>query len=298
MISDVLQKQVIQDFNGVMEFTKRTKKCSNAVKNPLSLSNKRVYEFEKKFSKDFEVISFIGKGSFGDVLKVRWKADGNLYAVKWSKKKYRGNLDRKSSILELYAFSSVGAHPYLIDFVQAWASRGFMLVQIELCELGTLENKLCFESLEESEIWEILLDVTLATKWLHDQQFLHLDIKPDNIFISNQGFYKLGDFGLSQFISSDGNKGEGDSRYLAPEVLGSEQNSTASDVFSIGASVFEASEYVLLPSYGDSWNEFRKNPPPLKNRSDELNQVVLKFVPIFVLLLFVYLFNCKLLFTT
>jgi serine/threonine protein kinase len=278
MINDNIRQEFEQNFKEPLVFTKkRIKKHFNS--RVSSLNKSGVIEFKKKYSKDFEVLSFIGTGSFGDVFKVRWKEDNNLYAVKWSKKKHRGNFDRKASILELYTFSLVGSHPHLVDFVQAWASCGHMLVQSELCELGNLEDRLDYKSpLEESEIWKILLHITLATKWLHDQQFLHLDIKPDNIFLSGQGCYKLGDFGLSQYITTNGNVPEGDSRYLAEEVLKYQENGTASDIFSIGASVFEASESVDMPSQGKLWHKLREDPPLLNNRSSQLNNLIHKCV--------------------
>jgi serine/threonine protein kinase len=80
-------------------------------------------------------------------------------------------------MLELYSCSLVADHPHLVEFVQTWEEHGHMLIQSELCEHGNLEDFLSTtSSLEEKEVWNILLDITLATKWLHDQQFLHLDI--------------------------------------------------------------------------------------------------------------------------
>ena len=48
----------------------------------------------------------------------------------------------------------------------------------------------------ETEIWKIIVDLLQALKHLHERNLAHMDIKPDNIFISFDGSYKLGDFGL------------------------------------------------------------------------------------------------------
>ena len=51
-------------------------------------------------------------------------------------------------------------------------------------------------NIPESTIWDFLIDLLLAFKHLHDRKLVHMDIKPDNIFISFEGYCKLGDFGL------------------------------------------------------------------------------------------------------
>lgn len=61
------------------------------------------------------------------------------------------------------------------------------------------------------------------------------------------GDYKLGDFGLSHITDFTSPTSEGDSRYLAAEVL-TQAPTTAADIFSIGATIFEVSERVIMPS--------------------------------------------------
>lgn len=51
-------------------------------------------------------------------------------------------------------------------------------------------------SIPESVIWQIMIDLIQAVKHLHERKLVHMDIKPDNIFISHDGVCKLGDFGL------------------------------------------------------------------------------------------------------
>ena len=50
--------------------------------------------------------------------------------------------------------------------------------------------------ISEEKIWEIIIDLLQAVKHLHDRKLVHMDIKPDNIFINFDGQCKLGDFGL------------------------------------------------------------------------------------------------------
>ena len=48
-----------------------------------------------RFATDFEVISKLGEGSFGEAFKVRSRLDGNIYAIKKAKSKYIGYRDRE-----------------------------------------------------------------------------------------------------------------------------------------------------------------------------------------------------------
>lgn len=48
----------------------------------------------------------------------------------------------------------------------------------------------------EATIWNIIVDLLQALRHLHERNLVHMDIKPENIFISFEGHCKLGDFGL------------------------------------------------------------------------------------------------------
>lgn len=118
-----------------------------------------------------------------------------------------------------------------------------MFIQTELCEVGSLKDLLerTTTPLTEETIWEYLLDMVLGLKHIHMHNLLHLDIKPANLFLTKEGHLKIGDFGLVQHLGEDVYDMEGDSRYMALELLNEERSSVAftADIFCLGATCFE-----------------------------------------------------------
>lgn len=86
-------------------------------------------------------------------------------------------------------------------------------------------------------VLKILRDLLLAIGHAHSFGVIHLDIKPENIFLSEEYDLKLGDFGLSQSIRStkEGHgKVMGTPLYMAPEQFRGEMLSPRTDIYSIG----------------------------------------------------------------
>lgn len=73
-------------------------------------------------------------------------------------------------------------------------------------------------SMSEQRKWKLLREMLLALDFIHRHGMVHLDLKPENIFIKNDQF-KLGDFGLVSKTTSHNDVEEGDSRYMSKELL-------------------------------------------------------------------------------
>lgn len=94
-------------------------------------------------------------------------------------------------------------------------------------------------------------------KHIHDNNFIHLDLKPANIFIDWEGVLKIGDFGLASSWPAPANiDGEGDREYIAPEVLSGHLDKPA-DVFALGMILLEIAGNIVLPDNGTSWQRLR-----------------------------------------
>lgn len=138
----------------------------------------------------------------------------------------------------------------------------------------------------EDEIRKIIRDVLLGLQELHEQEIVHMDIKPSNI-LQRFGKYKLADLGMARFIfkvTEVDKIPEGDSRYLSQELLttiGTENvpDLKKADIFSLGITAFELMTLQDLDKNGDQWLALRRNnfqfPVSVQNYySDELLQSI------------------------
>ena len=131
-----------------------------------------------------------------------------------------------------------------------------LFIQTELCQ-GNLVKEMSQNRLNLARRYKLLREICLALAFLHKHEMVHLDIKPDNIFIKNDQF-KLGDFGLVSKSSSHEDVEEGDSRYMSLELLsGDRSDLTKSDIFSLGATIYEICRGQPLPLNGPEWQEMR-----------------------------------------
>jgi serine/threonine protein kinase len=151
-----------------------------------------------------------------------------------------------------------------------------LYIQTELCT-GTLTDEIVRQNncLPEVRRYKLLREISLALAFIHSHNMVHLDIKPENIFLKNDQF-KLGDFGLVAKISYDKDVEEGDSRYMSMELLsGDHNNLTKSDIFSLGATMYEIGLGRPLPMNGPEWQTMRAGHLlPLPNTSPDMASII------------------------
>jgi len=114
------------------------------------------------------------------------------------------------------------------------------------------------------EVVKIGSDLAQAVQSLHAQDAIHLDIKPENILIDDQGKITLIDFGLSHharfpdLLAEEMRKGVGSAPYIAPEQVIGIRSDYRSDIFSIGVILYELLTGELPFGNPQSMNGLRK----------------------------------------
>lgn len=193
----------------------------------------------------FDFCRLIGRSPQSEVFVARNRKDSGLSAVKRSMHQLTSKAERQRYLHEVEAAISVPWHPNIVQYYRCWQEGGHFYVQTELCEGGSLARAL--DSLRsqggrlpERDIWRMLQGISRGLRHLHEHSILHLDVKPDNIFIDANGIFKVGDLGTA-VLRKNWEAEAGDGAYMAAELLSSDSNaSTASDVYSLGATVLEA----------------------------------------------------------
>ncbi|CAL1271556.1 unnamed protein product [Larinioides sclopetarius] len=229
------------------------------------------------FHQCFEVICKLGSGSFGDVFKVKCFEDGKFYAVKKAKEPFIGKADRDRKLQEVQKHEQLPSHPNCVKFYKAWEEKQILYIQIELCKCSLSQYAEENHDITENVVWYFLCDLLQAVKHLHDHNLVHLDIKPENIFITEDGICKLGDFGLVHDITKPiSDACEGDPKYIAPEVMEG-KFTKAADIFSLGITILEVAVDLDLPNGDETWHKLRNLQIPLsflRGLSFQLNQVI------------------------
>lgn len=214
------------------------------------------------FESRFELVGRLGQGAFADAFYVQSLDDGLEYAIKKTKHPFIGYKDAMKKLKEVRMLLKMKVNPYCISLKDAWIQFGYIYIQTEICKRGSLAayfEQHCSEvPLTEDQIWRILSDLIQGISYIHQQGVVHLDIKPANVFISQNGTLKIGDFGLASRPPVVSSESEGDRTYLAPELLTSSTASFPVDIFSLGLISLEMAANIILPQNGVDWQQLRE----------------------------------------
>ena len=116
-----------------------------------------------------------------------------------------------------------------------WDSIGWdILIRMEL--LKTLSAYTTERTLTVDDVVRIGIDISHALELCAIKNVIHRDIKPDNIFVSEYGDFKLGDFGVARHIermNSEMSK-KGTPTYMAPEIFNNQSYGASVDLYSLG----------------------------------------------------------------
>uniref|UniRef100_A0A1I7RUJ5 non-specific serine/threonine protein kinase n=1 Tax=Bursaphelenchus xylophilus TaxID=6326 RepID=A0A1I7RUJ5_BURXY len=209
----------------------------------------------------YEKVKTVGHGSFGTVYHVKHKVSGEESAVKCLTIPYRGIRDREEKLREVLLHEKSHNHENILKLKMAWEEWDQLYIMTELCQFTMAKAiELSDGDVPEPRVWDALIDMANALHHMHSNNLIHNDIKPENVFINENGICKLGDFGMAVDLNSEtpenGAK-EGDSQYLAAEVL-TGIPTFASDIFSLGLTILQLATDLYPPNGGtERWHDLR-----------------------------------------
>ncbi|XP_073153350.1 uncharacterized protein [Henckelia pumila] len=146
---------------------------------------------------DFEPLTMIGKGAFGEVRVCREKSTGNVYAMKKLKKSEmlrRGQVEHVKAERNLLAEVDSNC---IVKLYCSFQDEGYLYLIMEYLPGGDMMTLLMRKDiLTEEEARFYVGETVLAIESIHKHNYIHRDIKPDNLLLDRNGHMKLSDFGL------------------------------------------------------------------------------------------------------
>ena len=135
-------------------------------------------------------------------------------------------------------------HPGIVTIYGADVYDGRPVIAMELIEGVTLSEFLKGGRIAPAVAYQILEQLLSAVGYAHSKGVVHRDIKPDNIFITNDGRVKLADFGIARVDDGDNKKTKvgtvlGTPGYMAPEQALGKAVDQRTDLFAIGIIAYE-----------------------------------------------------------
>lgn len=180
------------------------------------------------YHREFKVISPLGKGGFSCCYQVEamWKNQhlrAREFAMKVTSKKMLYTKQREFQIHTEIQVHKRLRHRHIVEFFDHFEDDQQIYILLELCEGATLDRYVKehrYLTEEKARPWFAqLLD---GVEYIHSQLVIHRDLKLSNLFVSQQGKLKIGDFGLAAQLTSAHDKRKeccGTTAYLAPEIF-------------------------------------------------------------------------------
>ncbi|XP_059852098.1 serine/threonine-protein kinase Nek3 isoform X2 [Delphinus delphis] len=152
----------------------------------------------------YTVLRVIGEGSFGRALLVQQESSNQMFAMKEIRlPKFFS--DTQNSRKEAVLLAKM-KHPNIVAFKESFEAEGHLYIVMEYCDGGDLMQKIKHQKgklFPEDMILNWFTQMCLGVNHIHKKRVLHRDIKSKNIFLTQKGKVKLGDFGSARLLSSD-----------------------------------------------------------------------------------------------
>jgi TolB-like protein len=189
----------------------------------------------------------LGQGGMGVVYAAHDDRLQRTIALKTLSSPSDDEVARQRLWREARAAASVN-HPNICQIYEVGEDQGQVFIAMELLDGEALSERLQREVLSVADALPVALGILAALSALHGRSIVHRDLKPSNVFLTTHGV-KLLDFGLarpplSATLDIDGaltNTGVvmGTPRYMSPEQITGEPVDARSDLFAVGAILFE-----------------------------------------------------------
>jgi eukaryotic-like serine/threonine-protein kinase len=200
---------------------------------------------------NYEVKSLISIGGMGEVYLAR-DLQGEPVALKILRRHLIVNVQAVDRFETEARAASALRHPNIVTIYESGRSQAGMFIAMEWLDGSTFRAIMNAGEVKLRDAIDWAAQAAAALAAAHQAGILHRDIKPENVMLLKDGTVKILDFGLARHgvpvgpeLSATGASGtisgtlSGTLLYMSPEILRGEIATSASDVFSLGALLYE-----------------------------------------------------------
>lgn len=234
-------------------------KLSPGISKDPKTKDKPPQKEDKITRSSFDFIGIIGRGGFGKVWKVYSRKYKRQYAMKeMSKAKI---IDKKSekSVKAERDLLAIMNHPFIINMHFSFQDNDNLYITMDLLTGGDLRYHICkYKKFSEEQTKFFIACIVLSLEYIHTNNILHRDVKPENLVLDDKGYVKLTDFGIAKVYQKENYKEtSGTPGYMAPEVMCGQNHTIAVDYFALGIIGYEFMNGVR-PYLGKSRKEIKE----------------------------------------
>ena len=200
----------------------------------------------------YEVIAPIGTGGMGEVYRARDNKLGREVAVKVLPPELSDDPVALARFQREAQAVAALSHPHILTIYDFGASDGITYAVTELLTGETLRQRLDRGSVPQKRALEIAGRIALGLAAAHEKGIVHRDLKPENLFLTKDGAVKILDFGIAKLVRPMQPRSPetvtdqtaagsllGTLGYMSPEQVRGEPVDHRSDIFSLGAVLYE-----------------------------------------------------------
>jgi hypothetical protein len=201
----------------------------------------------------YEIVSSLGAGGMGEVYRARDPRLGRDVAIKVIGGEGPPAPERLRRFEQEARSVAALQHPHILAVHDLGTHEGRPYLVLELLEGETLRERLSHGPFPVRKAVEIAVQICDGLAAAHAHGVVHRDLKPENVFLVREGGVKLLDFGLAKLLEAAEEGGSeaatetatdrgtwvGTPGYVSPEQLRGKGATARSDVFALGAVLFE-----------------------------------------------------------